>query len=1243
MTNLKNSFQLLQRFLRSCLLLVATVSMLRADPVVDPHLSWMQGGGSYYLRWDAGGRGLQLKRGARLDNQSAWLPIPAVLLPDGSWGAPADFIGPKGFYGLFAAGIPTAPEGVNLVMERNDFRIEWFPEFDAAGYLLYLSSTSDVSPTKFDKVLDAGMASSITVTGLIDGQRYYFVLVAKNSAGHSPPSATLNGVFGPNGPVSGYAAYSFSQPTGAPFYVRAANVEVKLQLDGAPLTAPTISTMTDGSGQFSIPSVPAGNYVVNWVAPEGINGPSPKLLKVTGDGGALNPLAIPGKAQSLHGRVQFASGEPAGIDDDLWDLHKHARIEAFSSKGETLATVDADGKGGFALPPLPSDAYPVSLNVSYQTLLKTQIISKEPKAGEPWLIPSIAFTERLPSVVGISAWQNGVEVRQVQPGIPVQFEAIVDNPDKLPEDNRWHVIIDGKTQKQQGAKPEFTFDAITPAGGARSEKVDVRLNISDLVLTSFQTSAVIERIYRPLTSGCYSGSVGAWDPESPNVITPLHPADVNIKLRSGLSLTKPTINTTGYFETTLDSSSFDYLIRVEKLGYMRFLWPFERLPAEPLFPLVPLVTTTNTFNGTPITITQPGGIQLGVFGLQTAAGAAYTGTVKVSTATFDPTVRHPMPPGAVIDNGGAHQAAEFRSNCAWVEFRDAAGELLVPNANLVWTTGVIYPFTINETVFLQNETTGYFQAAGTATKPVGGTSFLLPITKGGFYIWARAHQQNLLRFRADRSLNYPFEVLVGSSFFPIRVVGDFSDDLKCFVPMNQPVGIKVLDLRQAPGLHFPDPAHPTTPTPAFSKSVIIRETITPTGTAPYRLQIVPLSLASSIPALRRPPATKITDLDDPDQFLGHPNASNITRAAGTRSLTQENEAYRYYEEIRASSSFSSWKRGNGFPEKFGDLLPGVAADDYTSAYYYNLGDLGFARAQSMRVKLGSDGLPDVAFYVTNYQSLEDARCERNVIATVCMDYAYKSDAYRTAHRHTRFYVYNAGGSLIPGADLDGAGQKFVPGACIICHGGSKFNPEMRLHPLEGLLPPTPEGSLPPPTPRAYVAPTGDLGSRFLPFDLESYTYHPAFGVQQQAFARMNAAVLKTMPDSTPAAPKAIPATIAAWYGNSNPLANPLGFNGNARPAGWPSAANYGAFKVGCRVCHISRDLGTGPQFTDATGFGGFDYAVCSALYMPHSQRTWSTLWGTTAARALGDTTITDLPALLHFIDGGSGGCPALPR
>jgi hypothetical protein len=202
---------------------------------------------------------------------------------------------------------------------------------------------------------------------------------------------------------------------------------------------------------------------------------------------------------------------------------------------------------------------------------------------------------------------------------------------------------------------------------------------------------------------------------------------------------------------------------------------------------------------------------------------------------------------------------------------------------------------------------------------------------------------------------------------------------------------------------------------------------------------------------------------------------------------------------------------------------------------------------------------------------------------------------QSATRYTRFYVYGSNGALVKEADLDGAGLKGVPNLCVMCHGGKFWNT-----------------SDPNRTP--------DLGSRFLPFDLESFTYHPKYGLQKPELGRMNKGVLLTGPTAATAD------LIAGWYGNPNPLANLNFFNPSYVPTAgglsWAGNASVytDVFKPGCRVCHNSRETTGYVQFASfanfqASNFGA--YAVGSSLQMPHGRRPWSIVWGSRGAVNLG--------------------------
>src|SRR2546428_12658213 len=108
---------------------------------------------------------------------------------------------------------------------------------------------------------------------------------------------------------------------------------------------------------------------------------------------------------------------------------------------------------------------------------------------------------------------------------------------------------------------------------------------------------------------------------------------------------------------------------------------------------------------------------------------------------------------------------------------------------------------------------------------------------------------------------------------------------------------------------------------------------------------------------------------------------------------------------------------------------------------------------------------DVALYVSNFDTVENARIGAGLLATVAMDYAL-DPAHSSLGRYTKFYVFDASGNRVDRANLDSGGDKFVPNLCQICHGGT--------HPIN---------------PSSSNANTGfNISAKFIPFDMESYTY-----------------------------------------------------------------------------------------------------------------------------------------------------------
>jgi hypothetical protein len=319
----------------------------------------------------------------------------------------------------------------------------------------------------------------------------------------------------------------------------------------------------------------------------------------------------------------------------------------------------------------------------------------------------------------------------------------------------------------------------------------------------------------------------------------------------------------------------------------------------------------------------------------------------------------------------------------------------------------------------------------------------------------------------------------------------------------------------------------------------------------------------------------------PDNPILAPNQLN-------RFLTSESnpnggqDAEKYYELIGASNytkdadgntvpahriTFPEWKAKNGFhADGTGDV----------DAVYFNAGDLAFWRGMHQK---GS------AFYVSNFGNDVDA-IFNNVLAnngdpsaakTVAMEFTPVTSGINI----TKFYVFNANNELVNSANLDANnsgpdnGQKYVPGLCITCHGGSmNYAYTASVNTAADL--------------QDYFTSHPDEIPNFLPFDAKSFNYSVASGntrIDQEAKLRaLNHQVLSNESPSTITRSKAIIDYINASY-NNNPSPGGPGFIDNAVvdaggsdtwnthvPVNGVSPDNFYVDVVGtsCRTCHISR-------------------------------------------------------------------------
>jgi hypothetical protein len=331
------------------------------------------------------------------------------------------------------------------------------------------------------------------------------------------------------------------------------------------------------------------------------------------------------------------------------------------------------------------------------------------------------------------------------------------------------------------------------------------------------------------------------------------------------------------------------------------------------------------------------------------------------------------------------------------------------------------------------------------------------------------------------------------------------------------------------------------------------------------------------------------------QFLtfNHPNFTDaktqIYYAAidpnhANHSLTKTEETF--------IGDFDNWKTANGFGRA------GVRNTTYLNQY-----DLGFGRDMYMQTG-GQDGscANCVAFYVTNYQNVDEAVAHQNQLATVAMEYSPQNGS--TGVPYTKFYVFNADGSIADSVDLDGNGKKNVPSLCAVCHNGN-----------QGSLTPT-DGNL--------------QNARFIPFDLQSFGYAAtkSRGPQEPDFKEMNRVILQ---NTNPSA--AMQDLIKVWYGfdpanPTNPLPNPTAADNT--PDLWntvPSDAllYHAVVEPACRSCHNTRDPGDPPGMTIAwQSYDQFNTysttirpytCVAGSHFMPNAKRTFARFWLSTNPNA----------------------------
>ena len=345
---------------------------------------------------------------------------------------------------------------------------------------------------------------------------------------------------------------------------------------------------------------------------------------------------------------------------------------------------------------------------------------------------------------------------------------------------------------------------------------------------------------------------------------------------------------------------------------------------------------------------------------------------------------------------------------------------------------------------------------------------------------------------------------------------------------------------------------------------------------------------------------------DADRFLAFLNSSS--------PLYRENQAsadayYAAVDPLNEKTTLDDWKSANGFDQ-----------GNDARAIYRNSADLGFGRV--MHIRANADG--SVAAFVENYESLElaidaeESGSRDNLLATVAMEFSEHPDD-PGGEKYTKFYTFDGDDQRVTRIDLDGRGEKYQPGLCVVCHGG---RPKALVN---GVYPDN-----------------GDTGAHFLPWDLETFEFsnNPLFtrAAQEDQLKELNRIALLGHPDPSAAEDgawdgDATRELIEGWYGDAGADMPAQEFDPDFVPVGWRAPANGGpagnpanveelylrVIGPNCRACHIQRGVyyeatpqGEYVDFTTYSRFMQYREETIEAVYddgtMPNALVTFEQFW-----------------------------------
>jgi hypothetical protein len=226
---------------------------------------------------------------------------------------------------------------------------------------------------------------------------------------------------------------------------------------------------------------------------------------------------------------------------------------------------------------------------------------------------------------------------------------------------------------------------------------------------------------------------------------------------------------------------------------------------------------------------------------------------------------------------------------------------------------------------------------------------------------------------------------------------------------------------------------------------------------------------------------------------------------------------------------------------------------------------------------------------------------------------------------TRFLIFGPSGDLLPSVNLDTLGEKFPPGACVVCHGGNKYL---------GKFPEDGSGA-------------ADLEAHFFPFDIANFEFSSKAKLrredQEEAIYNLNQNVLRT---DVNAAEREL---IMGWYKAGHTQDD--SFTPEFIIGATSQAFYHTVIARSCRTCHIAqrdelsindlnfrRLISNAPTLAELVcgqkvhfpteGAGNLGADLVRAYAMPNSKVTFDLFWRDSAQQEVFNRYLREVLVLL---------------